>query len=180
MSASINNISFEMPTIDILGAYYRGINGVYTNDFPSIPPYFFNFTGSNISSFQIPDSGTKVKVLKYNTTVELVYQGTGLVAPESHPMHLHGYNFYVVGSGSGNYNETLHTPGYNLVDPPEMNTVAVPKNGWVAVRFKADNPGKSINHHESCKCQVGCFDEEKMTKEIYHFPPSNANPNGRK
>lgn len=61
-------------------------------------------------------------------------------------MHLHGYNFYVVGSGTGNYNSTKDTPGYNLVDPPEMNTVGVPKNGWVAIRFRADNPGECLIH----------------------------------
>jgi laccase len=30
---------------------------------------------------------------------------------------------------------------YNLVDPPVRNTVLVPRLGWVAVRFVADNPG---------------------------------------
>ncbi|CAO2149913.1 unnamed protein product [Urochloa humidicola] len=31
--------------------------------------------------------------------------------------------------------------GYNLVNPPVVNTVLVPRLGWVAVRFVADNPG---------------------------------------
>ncbi|KAJ8625797.1 hypothetical protein MRB53_034327 [Persea americana] len=147
LSASLNNISFVSPFTDILQAYYRSINGVYTNDFPSIPPYFFDFTGSNLSSsLELPTRGTKVRVIKYNTTVEIVYQGTNLIAAEHHPMHLHGYNFYVVGSGTGNYNRTKDTPGYNLVDPPELNTVGVPKNGWVAVRFRADNPGVWFMH----------------------------------
>ena len=30
---------------------------------------------------------------------------------------------------------------YNLVDPPLKNTVLVPRLGWAAVRFVADNPG---------------------------------------
>ena len=29
---------------------------------------------------------------------------------------------------------------FNLVDPPERNTVIAPVSGWVAIRFKADNP----------------------------------------
>jgi laccase len=33
--------------------------------------------------------------------------------------------------------------GYNLDDPPKMSTVSLPKKGWVALRFKASNPGMS-------------------------------------
>ena len=30
---------------------------------------------------------------------------------------------------------------FNLVDPPYLNTVIVPINGWAAIRFEAVNPG---------------------------------------
>jgi laccase len=43
---------------------------------------------------QTAKRGTKVKVLKYGSTVELVFQGTNLIAGLDHPMHLHGYSFY--------------------------------------------------------------------------------------
>ncbi|WKA11166.1 hypothetical protein VitviT2T_028692 [Vitis vinifera] len=35
---------------------------------------------------------------------------------------------------------------YNLVDPPHQNTISVPKNGWVAIRFEASNPGVWFMH----------------------------------
>lgn len=35
---------------------------------------------------------------------------------------------------------------YNLVDPQERNTVAVPSGGWAAVRLKAENPGVWFIH----------------------------------
>ncbi|RZC53186.1 hypothetical protein C5167_012043 [Papaver somniferum] len=35
---------------------------------------------------------------------------------------------------------------YNLVDPPERNTVGVPTGGWTAIRFRADNPGVWFMH----------------------------------
>lgn len=44
-----------------------------------------------------------MKVLEYNTAVEIVFQGTDLLAGTDHPMHLHGYSFYVVGGGFGNF-----------------------------------------------------------------------------
>lgn len=71
--------------------------------------------------------------------IQLVLQDTGTVTTENHPMHLHGYDFYVVAFGEGNYNPT--TARLNLVDPPAMNTVAVPVGGWAVIRFVADNAG---------------------------------------
>jgi laccase len=142
LSASLNNISFELPSIDILKAYYNHISGVYGDKFPSVPPLKFNFTADDLPSvLETPKRGTEVKVIEYNSTVELVLQGTNLVAGTDHPMHIHGYNFYVVGWGFGNFDKDKDPFGYNLVDPPLQNTIAVPKNGWAAIRFKADNPG---------------------------------------
>ncbi|KAL8233386.1 hypothetical protein R6Q59_019486 [Mikania micrantha] len=147
-AASINNITFGMPSTSILGAYYRGMNGVYGNDFPDVPPLKFNYTqasGLNVS-LRLPEVATKVKMLKHNETVEVVFQGTNLVAGIDHPMHLHGHSFYVVGSGFGNYERSRDSLTYNLVDPPHMQTIAVPQNGWTAIRFKADNPGVWFMH----------------------------------
>ncbi|KAI4389103.1 hypothetical protein MLD38_001365 [Melastoma candidum] len=147
LAASVNNVSFVSPSIDILQAYYYQINGVFGNKLPSFPPYIFNFTGDNLPTYlNTPKVGTEVKVLKFNSTVELVFQGTNLLAGTEHPMHLHGYSFYVVGSGFGNYNPKKDPLNYNLVDPPLQNTIAVPKNGWTAIRFRADNPGVWFMH----------------------------------
>ncbi|CAK9184912.1 unnamed protein product [Ilex paraguariensis] len=146
-AASVNNITFEQPRIDILEAYYRGINGVFGYDFPNFPPVAFNFTNRTIPvEYRRSMNATKVKVLEYNSTVELVFQGTNLVAGIDHPMHLHGYSFYVVGWGFGNFDKMKDPLKYNLVDPPLQNTIAVPKNGWVAIRFKANNPGVWLMH----------------------------------
>ena len=89
--------------------------------------------------------GTKVKVLEYGVVVEVVFQGTAILGAENHPMHLHGFAFYVVGMGFGNFNETTDPAGYNLIDPPFQNTVTVPKAGWAAIRFRAANPGELFN-----------------------------------
>ena len=143
LAASLNNISFQLPTTDILSAYYYQINGVYGDKFPNVPPLKFNFTADVLPLYlQTPKKGTEVKVLKYNSTVEIVLQGTNLGAGTEHPMHIHGYSFYVVGWGFGNFDKHKDPLGYNLVDPPLQNTIAIPKNGWATIRFKANNPGK--------------------------------------
>lgn len=124
----------------------RNMSGFYTTDFPDYPPTFYNFTADTAPDFATDTSqGTRVKVLDYNEEVEIVFQGTTVLdASEDHPMHLHGYNFYVVGSGPGNFDNETDPNSYNLVDPPKMTTVSLPKRGWVALRFKASNPGTYI------------------------------------
>ncbi|KAM5557910.1 laccase-15 [Rosa sericea] len=146
-AASVNNISFVDPSIDILQAYYYHVNGEFGTRFPDIPPLPFNFTAQDLPLYlQTPKRGTEVKVLEYNTTVELVFQGTNLVSGDDHPMHLHGYSFYVVGLGLGNFDKDKDPLKYNLVDPPLRNTVIVPVNGWTTIRFKANNPGVWFMH----------------------------------
>ncbi|KAK8464950.1 hypothetical protein PHAVU_010G115300 [Phaseolus vulgaris] len=147
LAASMNNISFVNPNISILEAYYKKIKGTYTEDFPDIPPKLYDFVNgapNNIPYDTQSLNGTRIKVLKYGSRVQLILQDTGIVNTENHPMHFHGHSFYVVGYGTGNYNPL--TAQFNLVDPPYMNTIGVPTGGWAAIRFVADNPGVWFLH----------------------------------
>ncbi|XP_078165868.1 putative laccase-9 isoform X3 [Carex rostrata] len=147
-AASLNNVSFQNPKIDVLDAYYYSIAGVYTTDFPDIPPRFFNFTDvRDQAELKFVDKSTKVKVVEYNSTVEIVFQDTNVLDTQiNHPVHLHGYSFYVIGSGHGDFNNTTDPLSYNLVDPPYQNTLGVPTNGWATIRFRATNPGVWYMH----------------------------------
>ena len=142
LAASMNNISFETPNIDILEAYYYHINGVYSKGLPSFPPLIFNFTAEYLPLIlEIPRRGTKAKVIKYGSTVEIVFQGTNLVAGMDHPIHLHGTTFYIVGHGFGNFDKHKDPKTYNFINPTFRNTVLVTINGWAAIRYRAANPG---------------------------------------
>lgn len=143
--ASINNVTFIMPTISLLQAHYFNLSGVFTADFPSKPLIPFNYTGNQVTNLGTT-TGTKVYRLPYNATVQLVLQDTAMIAPENHPFHLHGFNFFVVGRGLGNYNPKEDPKKFNLVDPVERNTIGVPSGGWTAIRFRADNPGVWFLH----------------------------------
>lgn len=138
--ADINNVTFAMPTTALLQAHYFNKTGVFTADFPANPPIAFNYTGGMTNMATM--NGTRLYKLAYNSTVQLVLQDTGIIAPETHPIHLHGFNFFAVGRGLGNYNPKTDTKKFNLADPVERNTIGVPSGGWVAIRFTADNPGK--------------------------------------
>ncbi|PQQ06547.1 hypothetical protein Pyn_40424 [Prunus yedoensis var. nudiflora] len=44
-AASMNNVSFVFPrTNSIMQAYYNGVPGVFTTDFPPVPPVQFDYT----------------------------------------------------------------------------------------------------------------------------------------
>uniref|UniRef100_A0A7N0RAE2 Laccase n=1 Tax=Kalanchoe fedtschenkoi TaxID=63787 RepID=A0A7N0RAE2_KALFE len=145
-AASVNNVSFILPSTALLQAHFlQKSNGVYATDFPTTPIDPFNYTGAPPNNTMVSD-GTKVVVLKYNTTVELIMQDTSILGAESHPLHLHGFNFFVVGQGFGNFDPNNDPKKFNLVDPVERNTVGVPAGGWAAIRFRADNPGVWFMH----------------------------------
>ncbi|KAI3695642.1 hypothetical protein L1987_78641 [Smallanthus sonchifolius] len=139
-AASINNVSFIQPSTALLQSHYSGQSeGVYSPYFPISPLHWFNYTGSPPNNTFV-SNGTKLMVLPFNTSVELVMQDTSILGIESHPLHLHGFNFFVVGQGFGNYDPNKDPNKFNLVDPIERNTIGVPSGGWVAIRFRADNP----------------------------------------
>ncbi|KAK8470189.1 hypothetical protein PHAVU_004G087000 [Phaseolus vulgaris] len=142
LTSTMNNISFNAPSIDILEAYYYHINGVFDRGFPRFPPLKFDYTAEYLPlDLEIPKKGTKVAVIKYGSTMEMVFQGTNLVTGIDHPIHVHGFSIFAVGYGLGNFDKEKDPISYNLYDPPLINTILVPKNGWAAIRFHALNPG---------------------------------------
>lgn len=155
--ASMNNQSFVRPTsMSILETYYNTKLGKAEGDhhhdrlmadFPEIPRAKFNFTGVDPVGMNLnAEFGNKIMVFPYGSNVEIVFQGTSLLNVENHPIHMHGHNFFIVGRGFGNFDGVKDPKKYNLRDPPERNTVAVPTGGWAAIRFKADNPGVWFIH----------------------------------
>ncbi|PWA70141.1 laccase [Artemisia annua] len=141
---SLNTPNF--PANVPLKAHYLNMKGVFNTDFPDKPPMAFNYTGAPLTANLFTTKGTRLSKIAFNSTVELVIQDTNLLSVESHPFHLHGFNFFVVGTGIGNFDPAKDPAKYNLVDPPERNTVGVPTGGWAAIRFRADNPGVWFFH----------------------------------
>ncbi|RVW17988.1 Laccase-1 [Vitis vinifera] len=82
--------------------------------------------------------------------MEIVFQGTNLVAGTRHPMHLHGYSFYLVGWGFRNFDKNRDPLRYNLVDPPFQNTISIPTNGWGSNQIRGIQPW-SVVHALPCR-----------------------------
>ncbi|CAJ2649070.1 unnamed protein product [Trifolium pratense] len=182
-SASVNNVSLVHPAnIDFLSAYYYKVPGVFEMDFPKKPKREFNYTADELPEYVLGTSpGTKVLVLEYDASVELILQGTNVLASDNHPIHLHGYTFYVVGSGFGNFDPKQDPKNYNLIDPPQETTVGLPKNGWVAIRFKANNPGMWLLHchierHASWGMNMVFLVKDGPTPQTQMIPPPKDLP----
>lgn len=162
-STAVNNISFQNPTnISLLEAFYfnKSISESFKG-FPDTPVHKFNYTGPEDQlGNKAPVHSTKVSVLNFNDHVQLVLQDISILNFTIHPFHLHGHNFYVVGWGYGNYDSLLDPPYFNLEDPPLRNTAGVPSGGWLAIRFRANNPGKSTN---PSTLNSDCFPQSQST-----------------
>ncbi|XP_055830521.1 laccase-4-like [Solanum dulcamara] len=143
--AAINNVTFVMPSMSLLNAHFLNKSGVFSDDFPGNPQNAFDYTGIPPENLRTME-GTRLYRLEYNSNVQLILQDTGLLSPENHPMHLHGFNFFVVGRGRGNFDPNEDYKKFNLVDPVERNTINAPSGGWVAIRFRANNPGVWFLH----------------------------------
>ncbi|KAL7182105.1 hypothetical protein ACSBR1_040925 [Camellia fascicularis] len=86
----------------MLQSHFFGLSsGVYSSYFPANPPFVFNYAGSPPNNTMV-SNGPKALVLGFNTSVELILQDMSILGAESHPLHLHGFNFFVVGQGFGN------------------------------------------------------------------------------
>ncbi|KAJ4966339.1 hypothetical protein NE237_018188 [Protea cynaroides] len=177
LATSMNNISYTKPSISILQAYNKDMIKVFGEFFPSRPPLIFNFTAKFLPlKLQTPTQGIEVKLLDYDSTMELVLQGTNLVAGADHPVHLHGHSFYIVGWGFGNFDKNKHPLWYNLMDPLHRNIALVPKNGWIAIRFHVDNPGVWFMHchwkcHLTCGMDTVFINKNGLSTEAQLAPP---------
>jgi FtsP/CotA-like multicopper oxidase with cupredoxin domain len=90
-----------------------------------------------------------------NAIVEMVIVDEVQQPNLSHPFHLHGHAYNVIGIGRSpdttikkiNLKHALDLDRRGLLHrqfnlPPMKDTIAVPNNGYVVLRFRADNPGK--------------------------------------
>ncbi|KAL7131518.1 hypothetical protein ABFS83_12G008800 [Erythranthe nasuta] len=141
---SVNNVSFSLPHTPYLIAYKHNMLHAFEQ---SSPPDNYDSKNYDIFSVQKNANATASNGayrLKFNTTVDIVLQNANTMNKnnsETHPWHLHGHDFWVVGHGSGKFDSIEDPKKYNLVDPIMKNTVAVHPFGWTALRFRADNPG---------------------------------------
>merc|ERR1719183_2825003 len=121
---AMNNITMTMGKEPIITSVYDAVNADGAANWPDL-----EVPGTVV----VPDS----------EVVEVVLQNARALngVAEMHSWHLHGHQFYVVGTGFGTFDETVDPESYNLVNPVKRDSASVLPLGWTAIRFKANNPG---------------------------------------
>ncbi|KAE8124514.1 hypothetical protein FH972_019392 [Carpinus fangiana] len=125
----------------------------FTDTFDQNPPPD-SYDVENHDIFNVPDnvnatSSNAIYRISFNTTVDIILQNANTMTAgksETHPWHMHGHDFWVLGYGRNKFDMEKDPAMYNLVDPIMKNTVALYPYGWTALRFRADNPGVWIFH----------------------------------
>ncbi|KAL6338702.1 hypothetical protein AAG906_023851 [Vitis piasezkii] len=141
---SVNNVSFNLPHTPYLIALKENISGVFD---PTPAPDYFDL--ENYDIYTKPNnsnatSSNSIYRLKFNTTVDIILQNANTMVvnnSETHPWHLHGHDFWVLGYGEGTFNMSSDPRTYNLINPIMKNTAPIHPYGWTALRFRSDNPG---------------------------------------
>ncbi|KAF2196479.1 multicopper oxidase 1 [Delitschia confertaspora ATCC 74209] len=91
-------------------------------------------TATNLETY---GAGVVPYILRPNETVTIHLENPQRF---SHPMHLHGHHFQVIARGVDKWNGSVREV------PMKRDTVSVPPNGFVVLRFIADNPGVWFFH----------------------------------
>lgn len=86
---------------------------------------------------------SQVYILNHLDMIEVVINN---LDSGSHPFHLHGHVFQMVGRGDGVYSGNTSEATWYLENPARRDTVSVPAESFVIIRFRADNPGAWFFH----------------------------------
>jgi FtsP/CotA-like multicopper oxidase with cupredoxin domain len=76
---------------------------------------------------------------------EWVYLIVNTTIPVSHPIHLHGHDFFILAQGTNPWDGKVITD-----NPPRRDTAVLPGNGYLVMAWETDNPGAWLMH-----CHIG-------------------------
>ncbi|KAI8363888.1 multicopper oxidase-domain-containing protein [Blakeslea trispora] len=125
-----------------------GINRGMFNEVPYLSPkvptlHTLLSEGNHSLSEQVYGPQTQAIILNHLENIEIVLNNLDSGA---HPFHLHGHVFQMVGRGEGVYSGNDSDVEWHLDNPARRDTVLVPAESFVLLRFRADNPGVWFFH----------------------------------
>ncbi|KAF7504966.1 hypothetical protein GJ744_001547 [Endocarpon pusillum] len=122
-------LNFSDPTIDHIGDYAWGTNetAMLIENFSKDEWVYIIMTGQG--------------------TPKQVAEGKRTFLPLAHPMHLHGHDFVLLSQQTRPFHPDDVTNGtFKYDNPPRRDVALLPRNGYMAVGFRLDNPGIWILH----------------------------------
>jgi FtsP/CotA-like multicopper oxidase with cupredoxin domain len=150
---------------------------------PTLQRYIDGFQESNATFINSTDG---INTQAFHTPRELVVQSTGIKTIDilldnfddgNHPMHLHGYKFFILAQGHGAFNYSTY-PDIDVSNPLRRDTASLESYGWLLIRFVADNPGAWAFHcHISWHSEAGLLMQFVTQPEVmatWELPEANT------
>lgn len=146
---SLNNVSFTPPSTPYLAALKYNLTTAFDQTAPPDHYESASYDIFGVARNVNATSGSGIYRLEFGSVVDVVLQNANAMKEgesETHPWHLHGHDFWVMGFGEGKFERERDSQRFNLRNPIMKNTVALHPYGWTALRFQANNPGVWLFH----------------------------------
>lgn len=128
---------------------------------PSLDRFIEGYTSGN-KDILLPTA--RINDLVFNLDREMVIQVNGIQTIDilidnfddgNHPLHLHGYKYFVLAQGHGYFDPHLYET-MDLSNPLRRDTASAEAFGWILIRLVTDNPGMWAFHcHISWHTEAG-------------------------
>ncbi|KAH8199806.1 hypothetical protein TruAng_006029 [Truncatella angustata] len=112
---------------------------------------------------QVTDSNStwaaEQQINTFDETNEWVYFVIESQVGITHPIHLHGHDFYVLGQAAA----ATYTGSdqLNFINPPRRDVAMLPAAGYLVMGFQTDNPGVWLLH-----CHIGWHTVEGLALQL--------------
>lgn len=87
-----------------------------------------------------PTNASIIELPKANVWTYWILQDI-LPGQPGHPIHLHGHDFSILGSGNGTFDVNKDAANLQYRNPLRRDTANLPGSGWLVIAFPTDNPG---------------------------------------
>ncbi len=88
------------------------------------------------------------QIVRVDNTKEWIYALVRTNSGTTHPMHLHGHDFFILGQSDQPFDPETFVP--QTENPPRRDTAMIVDSGYVVIAFQTDNPGAWLLH-----CHIG-------------------------
>jgi hypothetical protein len=119
-----------------------------------------NISWNNPTLLQVHDNKTTFpklsNVIELPKKDEWTYLLINNTNPVTHPIHLHGHDFFVIAEGSALWDRVV-----TWQNPPRRDTATLQSSGYLVLAFQADNPGVWLMH-----CHIGWHINEGLSLQF--------------
>ncbi|KAF2005811.1 multicopper oxidase [Amniculicola lignicola CBS 123094] len=121
-----------------------------------------------------PQSYNLIEIPSASTWTYWVIQQAAGAPPIAHPIHLHGHDAFVLGSGAGTFSAT-NIPSLKFTNPTRRDVAMIPGGGWLVIAYPTDNPGAWLMHcHIAFHVSMGLSVQFLEKKSQINLPAPNS------